>query len=197
MFGYFSVHPMLKSLLLVAAVGGLAGCQASRPFYPTGLYRTAADFRNQQPALPGTKAGRTSFGRKAFVVETAGSTSHRTKIPLDSLWGYAAEGWAYRIFRRGVCKVKQNDTLVIYSQHVGKSTHHYFSAGLTGPVTLLTKKKLQQAFATNNAFITLLKQLKWHESVLAVQQAPGSYKSYRIVALYRQSLGLPTSYQPR
>ena len=181
----------MKALLAVILGAGLAGCQASRPFYPTGLYRTAADFRRQKPSLPGTKAGRTSFGRKAFVVKATGDNTQRTKLPLDSLWGYVAEGQAYRILRRGACKVEQNDTLMIYSQHAGKSTHHYFSAGLMGPVTFLTKKNLRQAFAGNIAFISLLNQLKWHDSVLAAQQLPGSYKNYRIVTLYRQSLGLP------
>jgi hypothetical protein len=191
------MRPMLKPLLLAALLLGLVGCEASHPLYPTGIYRTAAAFRRRQPSLAGTKAGLTAFQHKVFVINQLSKSARRTKTALDSVWGYAAaDGQAYRTYRRGAYKVAQEDTLMIYSRHEGKATHFYFSTGLAGPVIALNKKMLRQTFADNTAFINLLGQLRWYESPLAPVQAPTTYKTYKIAALYRQSLTLPGT-QPR
>ncbi len=188
---------MLKSLLFAALLLGLVGCEVSHPLYPTGIYQTAAAFRRRQPSLVGTKAGLTTFQHKVFVLNQLSKATQRTKTALDSVWGYATtDGQAYRTYRRGVYKVAQQDTLMVYSRHEGKSTHYYFSAGLTGPVISLSKKRLRQAFADNSVFISLLNQLRWYESPLAPEPGPTIYKTYKIAALYRQSLTLPGN-QPR
>lgn len=187
---------MLKSLLLVAFTLGASGCEVTRPLYPTGIYRTPTAFRRQQPSIAGSKAGLVAFQRKVLVIRHLNSISIHTKISLDSVWGYAADGWAYRIYRRGAYKVEQKDTLMIYSRHEGKATHYYFSAGLAGPVISLSKNKLRQAFAENTVFVGLLRQLRWYESPLVSVQGPTTYKTYKVAALYRQSLTLPSN-QPR
>ena len=188
---------MLKSLLLATLLPGLVSCEVSHPLYPTGIYRTAVTFRQRQPSLAGTKADLTAFQHKVFVIDKANRSSPRIKIALDSVWGYATtDGQAYRTYQRGAYKVAQEDTLMIYSRHVGKTTNYYFSAGLAGPVIPLNKKRLRREFANNTVFINLLDQLRWYESPLALVQAPTSYKTYKVAALYRQSLTLPGN-QPR
>lgn len=177
--------------LLLGALALLVACQSTRPLYPTGLYYTAEDFRLHRPALPGTGAGRVLLARKMYVRTAPGE---RRKVPLDSLWGYAgANREAFRVYRRGVYLVEQVDTLVVYSRHEGKTTHHYFSTGLSGPVTSMSRRKLKQTFADNPTFLRLLRQRKWYQSLEATQSPAGALKAYPLVALYRQSLGLPAA----
>lgn len=178
-------------ILLPGALALLAACQSTRPLYPTGLYRTAEDFRQHRPALAGIGAGRVVLARKLYVRTGPGE---RQKVPLDSLWGYAgANHEAFRVYQRGIYQLEQVDTLVVYSRHEGKATHYYFSAGLVGPVTRLSNRKLKQTFASNPAFLHLLKQRKWYQPLDATQSPAGAPKAYRLVALYRQSLGLPAA----
>lgn len=192
---------MSKILPFTGLLLGLAACQTSRPFYPTGIYTTAAAFRQRQPSLPGTQAGRAFFQRKAFVVSRVGGRP-RTKVPFDNLWGYAgADGRAYRVFQRREYQVEQADTLTIYSQLLTTTAtpsapqqfqqQYYFSAGPDGPVQVLSMRRLKRTFATNRAFLSLLKQRPWLESLVATDRQPGTSPTYRLVRLYRQSLALP------
>lgn len=177
--------------LLLGALALLAACQGTRPLYPTGLYRTAGDFRLHRPALAGFRAGRVPLARKLYVRTAPGE---HQKVPLDSLWGYAgADHEAFRVYQRGTYQIEQVDTVVVYSRHKGKNIHYYFSAGLAGPVIQLSSHKLKQAFASNPTFLRLLKQRRWYQSLDATQSPAGAPKAYRLVALYRQSLGLPAS----
>ena len=194
---------MPKNLLFIGLLLGLAACQTTRTFYPTGIYATAAAFRQQRPSLAGTQAGRAFFQRKAFVVNPAVGRA-RTKVPFDNLWGYAAaDGRAYRVFRNQEFQVEQADTLTIYSQLISTGPtaatpqqyerHFYFSVGLAGPVQALTTRRLKQTFAHNPAFLDLLKRRPWLESIVATDRRPDGLETYRLVTLYRQSLALATT----
>jgi hypothetical protein len=188
-------HPLVFSALLV----GLAACQSSRPLSPTGIYKTAQAFRQQQPSLPGTNAGRVFMGRKLYVVAPTSSGKQRTKIALDSAWGYAgANHEAYRLYRRQAYRVEQADTLAVYSRVVsnGRSQQivYYFSQGLNGPVERLSKKRLKRAYAASPSFLALLGSVKWYQSLAAYEAPASGPRSFRLVSLYRQSLGLPATY---
>ena len=199
---------MPKSLLLAGLLLGLASCQSERlRLSPTGVYSTAASFRQQQPSLAGSQVSRSWLRRRVFVADPAASGS-RTKVSLDTVWGYAgANGRAYRVFKRGTYQVEQPDTLTIYSQQELKylpnsspgsnvllpETNYYFSAGLAGPVQPLTKKNLRRAFANNPTFLQLLQHLKWSQALTASPAQPTVSRTYKIVDLYRQSLALPTA----
>jgi hypothetical protein len=197
----------MRYLLVAASLAlSLSACQSSRLVYPTGIYKSAASFRQQRPNTPGTQAGRVLFQRKLFV-ETAAAGGHdRTKVALDSAWGYAAaNGAAYRVYRRQAFRVEQVDSLVLYSHQdylpdpayvatatpLHHTTRYYFSNGLTGPVQLLTRKRLKRTFATNLAFVRLLDQRLFH-SLTAREQQGSDPNTYRVVALYRQSLAPAT-----
>ena len=197
---------MRHFLVVVSLTLSLAGCQSSRLVYPTGIYKSATSFRQQRPNTPGTQAGRVLFQRKLFV-ETAAAGGHdHTKVALDSAWGYAAaNGAAYRVYRRQAFRVEQVDSLVLYSHQeylpdpayaatatpLQHTTRYYFSNGLNGPVQLLTRKRLKRTFATNLAFVQLLDQRLFH-SLAAREQQGSDPNTYRVVALYRQSLAFAT-----
>jgi hypothetical protein len=188
-------HAVVSSVLLF----GLAACQSSRPLSPTGIYKTAQAFRQQRPSLPGTNAGRVFLARKLYVVAPAGSGKARAKIALDSVWGYAgANHEAYRVYRRRAYRVEQADTLAMYSQVVsnGKSqqTIYFFSQGLNGPVERLSKKRLKQAYAAYPHFLELLGSVKWYQSLAAYEVPAAGTRSFRLVSLYRQAIGLPATY---
>jgi len=190
---------MRCALLLSTLLLGAAACQTGRPLSPTGIYKTAGAFRQQQPSLLGDRAGQLLFSRKLYVVAPAGSSKLRTKIASDSVWGYAgANREAYRLYRRLAYRVEQVDTLSVYSRVVsnGKSQHtiYYFSQGLSGPVMRLSKKYLKRTYAGNSRFLELLASLKWYQSVAAYESPAMGPRAFRLVALYRQSLGLPASY---
>jgi hypothetical protein len=188
-------HALIVSTLLL----GAAACQSSRPLSPTGIYKTAEAFRQQQPSLPGSRAGRVLFSRKLYVLAPTGSGKQRTKVAVDSVWGYAgANQEAYRIYRHRAFRVEQADTLSVYSRVVssGKSrqTIYYFSQGLNGPVERLSKKYLKRTYASSPRFLELLGSLKWYQSVAAYESPAAGPRSYRLVSLYRQSLGLPAAH---
>ena len=191
---------MKNKLLLSAALGlGLSACQTGRPPYPTGIYRTAADFRQQRPALAGAKAGRVFLARKVFVTNAPGSVERRTKVSQDSTWGYAgADHQAYRLTRHGAYRVEQTDTLMVYSRQEGSGRQrriaYYFSAGLSSPVHPLSNRWLKRTYPDNIVFLQSLKHAKWYQPLAAHAQQPLALKSFWLVALYRQSLGLPASY---
>ena len=183
----------------------LAGCQSSRIIYPTGIYQSAASFRQQQPSTPGTEAGRVLFRRKLFVEVATPTSRHRTKVAMDSAWGYAdANGLAYRVYRGQAYRVAQVDSLVVYTRQeylpdpayvatvtpLRHTTQYYFSNGLTGSVQFLTRKRLKRVFAANRAFVQLLDQQLFTSLTATTRQAPDP-GAYRVVALYRQSLAQP------
>lgn len=187
---------MIKYLLL-AGLLGLAGCQTSRPQSPTGIYKTAAAFRRQQPSLAGLNAGKVFLARKVYVLNAPGSSERRTKVSLDSVWGYAgANHAAYRLYKHAAYEVEQADTLSIYSRLVsnGKTQQriYFFSQGLTGPVQRLSKKYLKQTYADNPRFLDQLASMKWYHSLAFHESPPAGPRSFRLATLYRQSLGLPT-----
>lgn len=189
----------MRTGFFLAAIGfGLASCQSMRPLYPAGAYATGTAFQQQRPSLAGSDAGPTLLHRKISVDNPAGSDRKRVKISRDSLWGYAkANGRAFRLFRGRPYQIEQADTLMIYSQQQqsvtyltqrsgpATTTEYFFSSGLNGPVLPLRKKALRQAFATNPAFLRLLKQNKWNRPLLAYNEQT---KRFRIVALYQESL---------
>ena len=138
---------------------------------PTGVYRTAAQFRRQAPAVAGTDV-RLSPKRGGFVVvRERGPKTSKTTVPFDSAWGYVDKsGRAFRYYREVEYRVEQADTLTVYSSitvpgrgEVGgpfggnvsgaqyyAPRHYYFSRGLTGIPFLLTAKNLRLAFAAGN-----------------------------------------------
>jgi hypothetical protein len=188
-----------KFLVLVGPGLMLGACQASRPPYPTGIYRTAADFKQQRPALAGTNAGQVFLARKVFVTNASGSADRRTKVLRDSTWGYAgADHQAYRLTEHGAYRVEQSDTLMMYSRQEGSGRQqriaYYFSAGPSSPVHPLNNKWLKRTYPNNAAFLQSLNHAKWYQSLATHVQQPPALKSFRLVSLYRQSLGLPTSY---
>ncbi len=189
---------MRTTCFLVAIGFGLASCQTTRPFFPTGVYATGTAFQHQHPSLAGTDTGPTFLHRKITVDNPAGSERKRVKIPQDSLWGYAtAKGRAFRLFQKQHYEIVQADSFVLYSQvrpsltsqlqQPGEltTTDYFFSVGYNGPVLQLRKKTLRRAFATNPAFLRLLKQNKWNHPLLAYDEQA---RRYRIVALYQESL---------
>ena len=187
----------IDRLLLGSLLLSLAACQTGRPSLPTGIYKNSAAFRRQQPSLAGSGAGQVFLARKLYVRNPPGRAERRTKVPLDSAWGYAgADRGAYRIFRRVAYRVEQPDTLAIYSRVVsnGKSTStiYYFSSGLDGPVIRLSRRKLRQAFANNPPTLNSFQTLKWYQSLDHFDRTPQG-RRFRLVALYRQSLGLPAA----
>ncbi|QKG55625.1 hypothetical protein GKZ68_02615 [Hymenobacter sp. BRD128] len=189
---------MVKQLLW-AGLLGLAGCQTSRPQSPTGIYKTAAAFRQRQPSLAGLNAGKVFLARKVYVVNAPGSGERRTKVSLDSVWGYAGSNHvAYRLYKHAAYEVEQADTLSIYSRLTsnGKTQQriYFFSQGLTGPVQRLSKKYLKQAYADNPRFLDPLASMKWYHSLAFYESPPAGPRSFRVVALYRQSLGMPATY---
>ena len=184
---------------------GLAGCQSSRAVYPTGIYQSAISFRQQRPSTPGTQAGRVVFRHKLFVEAATPTGSHRTKVAMDSAWGYAdAQGSAYRVYRGQAYRVAQVDSLVVYTHQeylpdpayvatatpLRPTTQYYFSNGLTGPVQFLNRKRLKRTFAANRAFVQLLDRQLFTSLTATTRQAPDP-GAYRVVALYRQSLAQP------
>lgn len=180
--------------LLALLLGSLAlpACRSSLLTYPSGLYRTAADFRQHQLTPVGTGASRLVLACQASRQAGPGE---RRQLPLDSLWGYAGiDRAAYRVYRCRAYQVEQADTLAVYSVLVGtsKRSHraYYFSSGLGGPVERLPKRRLRQAFASNPTFLALLGQLPWQQ--LLSDPVAGS-GGYRVVALYRQALALPAA----
>lgn len=183
--------------LLLGAPALLAACQGTRPLYPVGLYRTAADFRVHHPTPVGTRAGRVLPARAAYV-ET--SFDARRRVALDSLWGYAGvDGAAYRVYRHQAYQLEQVDTLTIYSVLTSADKRsfrsYYFSSGLNGPVQHLTRRQLQQTFAGNPAFLVLLRQLPWYQPARGVASSQVGAGGFWVVALYRQALGLPAPYR--
>ncbi len=186
---------ILYSALLSLA---LAGCQTSYPTYPTGIYRTAAELRQQQPSLPGTQARTNFFHSKLLVTNPDGAGSagvQRLKVPADSAWGYANGGRAYRVCRqgryRGEFRVEQRDTLTVYSRPEGKTVAYYVSVGLHGPLVPLYQRALRRAFADNSTFLASLARLRWYESSQVAVRVPTGGWRFRVVDFYRQSLGLP------
>ncbi|MGI4833561.1 MAG: hypothetical protein ACRYFK_08890 [Janthinobacterium lividum] len=187
---------MSKLLLPAAALAGLAACQTSHLPYSAGIYRSAAAFRQQRLNLNGTQVKPAFTGHHLLVVQAKSGAIKRVKVAPDSIWGYVtARGQAYRTFQRQAYSIRQVDTLTIYSRHVGKNTHFYFSQGLTGPIVVLAPKRLRETFGSNPTFMSLLGQFKWYQRLEAPEPTAGSTQprgtSYRVVALYRQSLGLP------
>lgn len=178
---------MLKLLLLGATLLALAACQATYPRYPVGTYDTAAAFRRGQPSRVGTQVKPDFWGRHVVVKQDL--TGTRAPVALDSIWGYArASGQAYRCVGHYVYAVQQVDTLAVYSRHVGKTTLYYCSQGLAGPLVLLRRRPVRQAFATNPAFTSLLEQTHLYRHLTA-REPHAAGTRYRVVALYRQSLG--------
>ena len=193
---------MRYTLLAASLALGLSACQISRTTYPTGIFTSAAAFRQRQPSLVGDKAGRVVFRRKLFV---EGPTTPRTTVAMADAWGYAdTRGTAFRVFKGHPFQVEQADSLVLYSNQEYKSdpayvatatpnkltTAYYFSRGLTGPVQPLTRRRLRRTFADSPTFLGLLDQ-RPHRSLLANQSPATAPPSYRVVALYRQSLAQP------
>jgi hypothetical protein len=184
---------------LVGLLLGLAACQSSRPMSPTGIYTSSSAFRQQKPSLAGPQAGKVFFARKLYVVNAPGSSARRTKISLDSVWGYAGSNHLpYRIYQRRAYEVEQADTLSIYSQIIsnGRTQQriYFFSQGLNGPVQRLSKKHLKRAYVDNPQFLGLLASLKWYQSLESYESPPAGPRSFRLVGLYRQALGQPATY---
>ncbi|WP_345238506.1 hypothetical protein [Hymenobacter saemangeumensis] len=165
------------------------------PVVPTGVYRTAAQYRRQQPA-PACSDVRLSDKRGSLVVtQQRGPARLKTLVPLDSVWGYVnGNGRSYRLYRGEEFQIQQADTLSIYSfQHLSHGPYqpstgsYFFSRGLNGMIFPLTQKNLRLAYeASNPAFVEAIKDLGFTQSLSDYDVAAGSF---RVVKLYRSTLG--------
>ena len=184
-------------VVLLGALG-LAGCAASHRF-PAGVYGNSAQFRAQRPALAGHDVFPTLSERGLVVVEKTPEATFKLNVPMGRVWGYAdAHGRGWRVSGGQAYFIEQADSLMLYSRWAGGrrqvSARYYFSAGLDGPVRPLESEELAQAFAARNPdFIAALQRLKWYQSLTG---RDASARTYRVAALFRQSLVPAAQQQP-
>jgi hypothetical protein len=189
----------LLSFALLAAALGPGGP-------PVGVYRSAAQYRQQKPAPAGDDV-RVSEKRGGLIVtRRSGPGRLKTIVPLDSAWGYVnGNGRSFRLFRGQEYQIQQADTLTIYSSlstgvagermtrsmaSVASNTYtaqrYFFSRGLTGLIFPLNEKNLRLAYeASNPAFVSALKTMGFTQSLSDYDAKAGSF---RVVQLYRQNM---------
>lgn len=170
---------------------------------PTGVYRSAAQYRRSQPAPAGAEV-RASDKRQGLIVtqRQGAQTFGKTVVPYDSVWGYVNEkGISYRLFQGEEYRIEAADTLTIYSnsapnRNAGNggpamrtytASGYYFSRGLSGLIFPLTEKNLRLAYeAGNPAFVAAIKSMGTLQSLSDIDKKTGTY---RVVKLYRDTMG--------
>jgi hypothetical protein len=172
-----------------------------------GLYRSAADFR-QQRARPAASDVRLSEKRSGvMVIQGEGMGRSKTLVPTDSVWGYVdAKGHRYRLFRGSEFQIQQLDTIVIYSSisanissqqsglgaggpgaRVYTAQHYFFSRGLNGLIFPLSQKYVRAMFeASSPVFAAAVRNIG---PTQALSDYDKRAQSFRVVLLYRQSQG--------
>jgi hypothetical protein len=170
---------------------------------PTGVYRSAAQYRRGQPAPAGADVRASDKRHGLIVTQRQGSQQFgKTVIPYDSVWGYVNDkGVGYRLFRGEEYRIEAADTLTIYSNNAPNrnagsggpavrtytATGYYFSRGLNGLIFPLTEKNLRLAYeASNPAFVAAIKDLGTLKSLSDFDKQTGTY---RVLRLYREALG--------
>jgi|GEM_PF-1657111 len=186
----------------VVVVGGALAAPLLTP-PPTGVYRSAAQYRRSQPAPAGAEV-RVSERRHGLVVtQRQGSQSFGKRVvPYDSVWGYVNDrGIGYRLFQGEEYRIEAADTLTIYSNNAPNrnagsggpavrtytANGYYFSRGLNGLIFPLSEKNLRLAYeASNPAFVAAIKDVGTLQSLSDFDKKTGTY---RVVKLYRDTMG--------
>ncbi|MDO7875838.1 hypothetical protein Q5H93_13935 [Hymenobacter sp. ASUV-10] len=184
-------------------VGGALAAPLLTPPPPTGVYRSAAQYRRSQPAPAGAEVRASDKRQGLIVMQRQGSQAFgKTVVPYDSVWGYVNEkGVGYRLFQGEEYRIEAADTLTIYSNNAPNrnagsggpamrtytATGYYFSRGLSGLIFPLTEKNLRLAYeAGNPAFVAAVKDLGTLQALSDFDKKTGTY---RVVRLYRDTMG--------
>ena len=111
-------------------------------------------------------------------------------LSQDKIWGYQNdEGTLFRCYDGEFFKLRQQDTLFIYSQACGKSTDYYFSKGVDGKILGINWKNLKKQFADNTCFLNKIdNELKWYQDYSSYNSKT---KSYRIIEFFKTCLDNP------
>ncbi len=131
----------------------------------SGVYLTAANFKNGQVSFEGDCGSKThklelhDVLHKSYVHVTHGTEKHR--FAKSDLFGFrACDGRDYRFASNLEYHILEAKELYVYSREVpvshGRGIHtvrgYFFSAGPEGTVLALTLENLKQAFPGNHRF---------------------------------------------
>lgn len=167
---------------------------------PVGVYRSAAQFRQQRPQ-PAGRDVRPSDKRDGYVVkQDNGRGKRKVVVPADSVWGYVdGNGRMYRVFAGQTYEIQRADTLTLYSalplapggtgEVLGSTGRRYgvpqyfFSQGIDGVIFPLEIKNLRLAYAeTNPEFVLAAEKLGFFKSLTDYDR---DSDTYRVERLYR------------
>ncbi len=150
---------------LAVLVFSSAGMAQVAPPKTSGVYLTAADFKNGQVSFEGDCGSKThklelhDVLHKSYIHVTHGTEKHR--YAKSDVFGFrACDGRDYRFASNLEYQILEAKELYVYSREVavshGRGIHtirgYFFSAGPDGPVLALTLENLKKAFPDNQRF---------------------------------------------
>lgn len=134
---------------------------------------------------------RRSFWSDSIVVRL--ENKQKLLLAPENIWGYQSEDKTiYRYYHGEFLKVRQIDTLIVYSRsRPGYKTSHtdyYLSKTLDSEVFGLSMKNLEKHFGDNPCFLDKINnELKWYQEYASFDKSKGTFK---IVEFYKSCGGL-------
>ncbi|AMP98530.1 hypothetical protein AY601_1615 [Pedobacter cryoconitis] len=163
---YLKFSMILPALFLSNIIAQAAHLNPVTTDPKSGIYLTAADYKNKQLHLAGDQSTNNKlrlndfFGGKTLRISHNGENHEFSK---DSIYGYRdKDGSDYRFYKSYSTKYKilENGSVVIYKteQAGNKQTgfkplvQYYFSNGVAGEIHLLSLANLKRTFKDQPAF---------------------------------------------
>ncbi|MEM8966732.1 MAG: hypothetical protein AAGE93_09965 [Bacteroidota bacterium] len=132
------------------------------------IYDSAYTYRTQQGECIGdanTKIHITGFLSTSSISVKTSET--KTKISLDSIWGFKTGEYKFRVFNKRVYQILATDSITIY-RGIGKFYRkYYFSKNLDSTIYWFSKNNLRKIFANDYNFLKILDSgIKVHQLLL-------------------------------
>jgi hypothetical protein len=179
---------LLTILALVLSFSAFSQNDAS------GVYKTAADFRNNKLSLPSTCAKTNNMKvrfKSRFVLVTEGRQRH--KLAKGEVFAVQTCKNTFRIQGKDEYRVINKDRIPLYSQTIPTGSEgafyediFFFSVEPDSEIIPLTKEALKKAYPENQKFHTLIdSSFKGNADLGSFNQ---QLKEYMVVYFYNQSL---------